>query len=340
MKNKFFRIGKKKIGNEEKVFIIAEIGINHGGKFETCKKMIKAAAKSGADSVKIQTINVDESYMSNTLSYRQFKNKNLSNKELLELKRYSKRLNIIFFSTPGDIESLKRLIKIKLPAIKISSGLATNLPLIRRAVNSMLPVIISTGFSLKEDLNELNKFIKKYKNKKIAILKCTSQYPAAAENLNLNSIEYLKKKFKLPIGFSDHSTGDLAAVVAVSKGAKIIEKHFTLNRSQKGADHHISLEPKEFKIMVNKIRLTEKMLGKKMLVMDSKIKNKRKSYLRYITAKKEIKKGEIFSLENIGFLRHKKNQQGLEPKYFFSLENKKSKNRIRKDQILKKKHLQ
>lgn len=339
MNKKYFKIGKKYIGNNKKTFIIAEIGINHGGKFTTCKKMIKAAARSGADSVKIQTINVDESYMPNTLSYRQFKNKNFSNKQLLELKRYSKKLNVIFFSTPGDIKSLKKLIKIKVPAIKISSGLATNLPLIGSAIKSMIPVIISTGLSLKQDLSVLKKFIKKYKNKKIAILKCTSQYPAPAENLNLNSIDYLQKKFELPVGFSDHTIGDHAAVVAVSKGAKIIEKHFTLNKFKKGADHHISLEPKEFKTMVNKIRLTEKMLGKKTLVVDRKIKNKRKKYLRYITAKKEIKKGETFSFENIGFLRHTKIKQGLEPKFFFSLENKKSKTRIRKNQIFRKKHL-
>ena len=229
MKINHFKIGKKYIGHNKKAFIIAEIGINHEGNFYRCKKMIKAAAKSGADSVKIQTINVDESYMPNTPSYRQFKNKNFSTKELLKLKKYSEKLNVIFFSTPGDIDSLIRLIKIKVSAIKISSGLATNLPLIDKAIKSKLPVIISTGLSLKKDLKELKKFINKYKNKKIAILKCTSQYPAEAKNLNISSIEYLKKEFKLPIGFSDHTIGDLAAVVAVSNGAKIIEKHFTLN---------------------------------------------------------------------------------------------------------------
>ena len=126
MKNKFFRIGKKYVGENKKVFIIAEIGINHGGDFKRCMKMIDAAVKAGADSVKIQTSDVDESYMQNTESYKEFKNKNFSNKELLKLKNYAESLGVIFFSTPGDLKSLMRLIKIKVPMIKISSGLATN----------------------------------------------------------------------------------------------------------------------------------------------------------------------------------------------------------------------
>ena len=340
MNNKFFRIGKKHIGENKKVFIIAEIGINHGGNFKKCMKMIKAAARAGADSVKIQTNEVDESYMQNTVSYKEFKNKNFSNSELLKLKKYSESLGVIFFSTPGDIKSLMRLINIKVPAIKISSGLATNLPLIGKAIKSKLPIIISTGLSMKKDLDELKRFIKKYKYKKIAILKCTSQYPADPSDLDLSAINFLKKKFNLPVGFSDHTMGDLAAVIAVANGAKIIEKHFTLNKYQKGVDHQISLEPKEFKIMVGKIRTTEKMLGNKTFKIRGNTKKKRKIYLRYLTVKKEIKKGDIFSLDNIGFLRHKISKSGLEPKYFFRLKNKKSEINIKKGQIFSRKHLQ
>jgi len=340
MKNKFFRIGKKYVGENNKVFIIAEIGINHGGDFKRCMKMINAAAKAGADSVKIQTSDVDESYMQNTQSYKEFKNKNFSNNKLLKLKKYSENLGIVFFSTPGDIKSLMRLIKIKVPAIKISSGLATNLPLIGKAIKSKLPIIISTGLSTKKDLDDLKRFIERHKYKKIAILKCTSQYPADPVDLDLNTINFLKKKFNLLVGFSDHTTQDLAAVVAVAKGAKIIEKHFTLNKHQKGADHKISLEPKEFKIMVEKIRIAERMLGNKHFKIRDNTKRKRKVYLRYLTAKKEIKKGDIFSLDNIGFFRHNKSKTGLDPKYFFSLDNKKSNINMKKGQIFSKRHLQ
>ena len=339
MKNKFFKVGKKYIGENKKIFIIAEIGINHGGNFKKCIKMINAAARSGADSVKIQTNDVNESYAPRTASYKEFKFKNFLDKELLKLKRYSESLGVIFFSSPGDIKSLKRLIRIKIPVIKISSGLATNLPLIGEVIRRKIPIIISTGFSDKKDLDDLKKFIDKFNFRKIAILKCTSIYPASSSELDLNSIKFLKEKFNLPVGYSDHSMGDLATVVAVSCGATIIEKHFTLNKLQKGADHKISLEPKEFINMVNKIRTTEEMLGKKVFRINDEIKKKRNMYLRYLTAKKDIKKGDVLSLDNIGFFRHNRKKSGLEPKYFFHLKSKKSKANFRKNQIISKKIL-
>ena len=340
MKNKFFKIKNRFVGDKKKVFIVAEIGINHDGNLKKCLKIINQAAKAGADSVKIQTNEVDESYMQNTESYKTFKNKNFSNSELLKLKKYSEKLGVIFFSTPGDIKSLNRLIKIKVPAIKISSGLATNLPLIGESLKKKIPTIISTGFSTKKDLNDLKKFISKFNFKKVAILKCTANYPANPGDLDLNSIDFLKKKFNLPIGYSDHSLGDLAPVIAVSCGAVIIEKHFTLNKSQKGVDHKISLEPKEFELMVKKIRTTERMLGHNTLKIRSEMKKKRKNFLRYLTVKKEIKKGDRFSYDNIGFMRHNKGKLGLEPAYFFDLKNKKSNVNMKKGQIFKKKILQ
>jgi len=339
MKNKFFKIGKKYIGENRAVFIIAELGINHGGSFKKCIKMIYAAAKAGADSVKIQTNDVNESYSIKSRSYKEFKSKNFSDKELLKLKKYSESLGVMFFSSPGDIKSLERLTKIKVPIIKISSGLATNLPLIGEVIRKKIPIIISTGFSDKKDLSDLKKFINKFKFRKIAILKCTSLYPAKANELNLNSVKFLKEKFNLPIGYSDHSIGDLAAIAAVSHGAAIIEKHFTLNKFQKGADHKISLEPKEFKLMVKKIRAVEKMLGHHMYKINSKVKKKRNLFLRLITARKKIKKGDKLSLDNIGFIRHAKGNLGLEPKYFFNLRNKRSKVNMNKGQVFTKRYL-
>ena len=295
MKNKFFKIEDKFIGGNKKVFIIAEIGINHGGDLKKCIKMIKAAASAGANSVKIQTNDVDESYMKNTDSYKEFKNKNFSEKELLKLKKYSKKVGVIFFSTPGDIKSLMRLVKIKVSAIKISSGLATNFPLIGESIKRKIPTIISTGFSAKKDLDNLKRFIDKFNFRKIAILKCTANYPAKPKDLDLNTINFLKKKFDLPIGYSDHSIGDLAPAIAASCGAKIIEKHFTLNKFQKGADHKISLEPREFKMMVKKIRTTEKMLGSNIFQITSGIKKKKEIIFKMSYCKKRNKKrGRLF----------------------------------------------
>jgi len=334
---KTFKIENKTIGPGYPTFVAAEIGINHNGSFDRCKKMIKSAFDSGADAVKIQTIDETQSYSKNSKSYKVFKNKNFNDAQLLKLKRFSKKLGIIFFSTPGDIKSLKRLIKLKIPIIKISSGLANNYPLIREIIRRKIPLIISTGLSTIDEINFLNKFIRSFKFKKIAIMKCTSQYPANPENLDLNSIDYIQRKFKLATGYSDHALGDVPVIVAVARGASIIEKHFTLNRSLKGADHHISLEPKEFKEMVQKIRITERALGKKIFTLRPTIKKNRRSFLRYLSAIQDIKKGDIFNLNNLGFMRRKnKKIRGLTPKAFFKIENRKSKFSFKKGQLITK----
>ena len=338
-KTNSFKIKNFEIGKPGTVFVIAEIGINHSGNFKICQKFIRAAAKSGANAVKIQTVDVDESYAKNTTSYKEFSGKNFSDKELHKLKKISRKLGVIFFSTPGDFKSLIRLAKIGLPIIKISSGLMTNFPLIGEALKRRLPVIISTGLSDSRDLENLDRFLQKFKSRKVALLKCTSQYPADDMNLDLQSIVYLKKKFKYPIGYSDHSLGDIAPVVAVSCGATIIEKHITLNKLKKGGDHKVSLEPKEFKLMVDKIRRVQKMLGNEEFKLKSLFKKKRKKILRYLTAKKEIKKGDIFSHENISFMGQNKRNIGLEPQYFFFFKNKKSKIYLKKNSMLKKTHL-
>jgi len=334
-KKTYFKVKNFTIGKSADVFVIAEIGINHSGDFKKCKKLIHAASKAGADAAKIQTIDVDESYTKNSQSYIAFKNKNFSNNELVKLKSYANNLGIVFFSTPGDLKSLIRLIKIKMPIIKISSGLSTNFPLIGEALKKKIPLIISTGFSTKNDLIDLKKFLNKFKSKKIVILKCTSNYPAKPNSIDLNSIKFLKEKFNLSVGYSDHTLGDTAPIAAVSLGATVIEKHFTLNKKQKGADHKISMEPKEFEVMVKKIRITEKMLGKGIFEENKEIIKKRKMFLRCLVAKKDIKKGDIFSLENIGFFRHPNGNSGLEPKYFYTLKNKKSKIKLKKGEIFK-----
>jgi len=338
-KRTFFKVKNFTIGRSEKVFIIAEIGINHNGDFAKCKRLILAASQAGANAAKIQTIDVDESYTKNSQSYKAFKNKNFSNNELIKLRNYANNLGIVFFSTPGDLKSLQRLIKIKIPIIKISSGLATNFPLIGEVLKKNIPVIISTGFSTINDLVELKKFLKNFKSKKIVLLKCTSSYPAHPNSIDLNSIKFLKNEFDLPVGYSDHTLGDTAPIVAASLGAVVIEKHFTLNKHQKGGDHKISLEPTEFEVMVKKIRLTEKMLGKGTFELSEEIKKKRKKFLRCLVAKKEIQKGDIFSLENIGFFRHPDGNIGLEPKYYYKLRNKKSKIKFKKGEIFINKHI-
>ncbi len=321
---KKFSIGRNKISRDGDVYIIAEIGVNHNGSELNCKKLIYQAKKCGADAVKLQIANPYLSYEKNHPSFKEFKNKFLSNQSLKRLQKYAKYVGITMFATPGDFESLNRVCKLKMPAIKISSGLLTNLPLIKEASKKKVPIILSTGMSYLKEISEAVKISKKYQNK-IAILKCTSIYPAPAETLNLNGIISLKKKFNIPVGYSDHYLGIESAVNAVSFGATIIEKHFTLNKSLKGADHKISLEPKEFSEMVKKIRLIQLMSGNSKLTPTKNEERNRKKNFRKIVISKKILIGEKFNINNVLFKRTFSSKKGLPPKYFFKINGKKAK---------------
>jgi|TARA_B100000929_G_C15496005_1_gene415997 sialic acid synthase SpsE len=333
------RLGNLKINNNSKTFIIAEIGINHGGSYKNCIKLISAAAKSGADAVKIQLVNRNESYQKGSSSFEIFNKKTFSLTVLKKIKKFCNKKKIIFFATPGDISSLFTLIKLKTPVIKISSGLMNNFPMIDLCIKKKIPIIISTGLATIKDLKDLKKFLNKKKFKNFSILKCTSEYPAQAHNLDLGGIKNLIFFFKCIVGYSDHYLGHTASLVAVMNGAKIIEKHFTLNKNLKGADHHISLEPKEFKTMVLEIRNLEKVLkygcARKI---DNNIKENR-SMLRKLVVIKNIKKGDVINFNNIGFQRLKKKQLSLDPANFFYIKNKKSRVNLKKDTVISKRQL-
>ena len=166
-----------------------------------------------------------------------------------------------------------------MPAIKISSGLMTNIPLVTKASKAGLPMIISTGMAFKKEIIDILKIVKKYNKSGTALLKCTSLYPAPDDTINLLAIDNFIKTFNVPIGYSDHSKDELPSLLAVGLGAKIIEKHFTLNKRQQGPDHKFSLEPKEFRNLVNNIRRVEKLMGKFTIKPDDKeINNREKNY--------------------------------------------------------------
>ena len=329
---------KNHIIGKNKTFIIAEIGINHNGKLSVAKKLVNAAKKSGADAAKLQIINPEDSYDKNTKSYKIFKKNLLTFSELKKLSEYSKKRGMLLFATPGDFSSLEIIKKLKFPLIKISSGLLTNIPLITEAAKLKKPLLISTGFANLNEINEAVKKIKKYHNR-IGILRCTSIYPAKNEYLNLSSINTLKKKFNHIIGYSDHSLGDLACTTAVSLGSKIIEKHFTLNKKQSGADHRLSMTPTEFKLMVKKIRIIEKSLGNKN-VFPTKIEEKiKKFYHRTIIASKTIFKNQKLSKNNISLKRTNKEGKRMHPREYFKIIKKKSKKKINKGDLINLKYL-
>jgi N,N'-diacetyllegionaminate synthase len=336
-----FKIGTKKIyKHPKKCFVIAEIGINHLGNFELCKKLILSAAKSQADAVKLQTLDPDESYIKDTLSYKQFKNTQFTMEEMFKLKKIAKKKNLAFFSTPGDFSSLYQLVKLRVDAIKISSGLMTNTPLIKEAAKSGLPIIISLGMGKKNEIINAYEAAIDGGSKKISLLKCTSLYPAPPNTLNLNNISILKKMFNIPIGYSDHTLDDLAAVTSVSLGATILEKHFTIDKKLKGGDNKISMMPDDFSKMVSKIRLIEKMLGNSEIEPNKIEIPERNKRHRFIVAKRDILKNETINIENIAFKRIKKpSKVALLPINFKNVVNKKIKKKIKKDSLIQKNFL-
>ncbi len=333
MLKKRFQISNSVITQKSKTFIISEIGINHEGNFEKCLKMISLSKKAGADAVKLQTINPDLSYAKNTHSYKEFLKTNFTDEELLKLINFAKKIGLIFISTPGSFEEVDKLKKFKCNAIKISSGQMTNYPLISYASKKKTPLIISTGMAY---LSEIVKAIKACdKNSNIALLKCTSLYPTKDELTNISSLNSLNKTFKNIVGYSDHTKDELSCIAAVAAGAKIIEKHFTLNSKKRGKDHHISLEPKKFQLMIHKIRRVEKMLGDEKIFPVKQEISRRKFFHRYIVAKKNINKGDKFNYDNLAIKRIKKGAlKDLKPQNFNKICRMKSKRKIRKDKTL------
>ena len=254
-------IAGRAVGRGEPCFVIAEVGINHGGDENLCAELIEVAAGVGADAIKLQTVTAAESYHPDTDSYRVFKDAALSPEANARMMARAAKAGVILFSTPGDPTALRQLFDLGVPAIKISSGLLTNLPLIEMAAAGGKPLILSTGMALASEVADAIKAARIGGCREMALLQCTSLYPAPAAALNLNAMAALARIGDCPVGYSDHHTGHLAVLAAVAGGAKLIEKHFTLDASLPGADHAISVEPPEFGQMVRELRDIEAMLG-------------------------------------------------------------------------------
>ena len=320
-----FKIENHLIGGN-KVFIIAEIGINHNGSLKVCKNLIKKAKLSGADAVKLQISNPEYSYEKNTPSYKIFNKNKLLFCELKEIKKFCKSLKITLFATPGDFQSLEIIKKLNFPAIKISSGLMTNEALLKEAIKLKKPIIFSTGMAYKNEIKKTVSILKRSKCKKFAILRCTSLYPCPEKFVNLNSLKSLQKEFPtIPIGYSDHTNGINACVAAVALGAKIIEKHITLKSNFNAPDKKVSIDVNNFKELVKQIRCIEKILGQENIFPHKAELKKRHLFFRSIITVKNISKGELFTKNNIALKRSLNKQLGLHPKHFFKIIGKKSK---------------
>lgn len=310
------------------VYIIAEMSANHCGDKELAKKIIAKAKEIGADAVKVQTYTADTITIDCDNEEFQIRDKNsLWNGENLyklyqkaytpwewqgELKQYADEIGIDFFSTPFDYTAVDFLESINVPCYKIASFEAMDYPLIKYAAKFKKPMIISTGVSSLEEIQGAIDACKEVGNNDITLLKCTSAYPAKLEDMNIITIKDMIDRFSpqdVKIGLSDHSMSNIPAITAVSLGATVVEKHFTLDRNLGGADSGFSLEPNEFKSLIDDIRSTEKVLGK----VDYTVNEKNRKFARSLYVVKDIKKGEKFTPENIRSIRP---SNGLHPKYY------------------------
>jgi len=305
MKKFIFEVGRKKFISFEKILVVAEIGSNHDNDFKKCKKLIEKAAKIGCDAIKMQMFKADELISIKHPAYKTLKGYELKSSWLSKISKICKRNKILFMCSPFYKDAIPLLKKSKCDVLKIASPEIKNLQLIKKAMNSGLPIIISTGDTNLQIINDAIKKFKRFNKRKIAILHCTSQYPASLKNLNLYNIDYLAKKFPgISIGFSDHSLDDQAACVASSFGVNIIEKHITLNRGSKGPDHSISMNVKDFKTMINKIRNLKIILGNKR---KKRLKDENTVYIN-IFSRKKLKKNKKIKLKDLICKRDFKNK--------------------------------
>lgn len=332
---------------EKRTFIIAEAGVNHNGNTVLAEKMIKEAKAAGADAIKFQTFKTEQliSRFAPKAEYQKCQTgNNGSQKEMVKqlelsfdqfkrLKRVADEEGILFLSTPFDLESIDFLNTLQIPYWKIPSGEITNLPYLERIAETDKPIILSTGMSEMDEItNVLNFFIKhRYERKKITLLHCTTEYPTPVEHVNLAAMDTMRSYYKTRIGYSDHSEGIAVSIAAAARGAEVIEKHFTLDRTLPGPDHKASLMPEELKEMVKAIRIVDKSIGNgRKEPSIEEIKN-RIAVRKSIVAKRPITQGELFSEDNI---TTKRPGNGLNPMRWYHILGTKAKRDYAEDELI------
>lgn len=319
-------IAGRKIGGDAPVYIIAEMSANHGQDFDEAVRMVHAMKEAGADAVKIQTYTADTLTIDcDTPDFKIGKGTLWEGRNLYQLygeaytpwewqpklQEVASGLGLDFFSTPFDATAIEFLERMNVPAHKIASFELVDIPLIRKVARTGKPIIMSTGMGSIEEIEEAVAAIREERNNHIALLKCTSAYPALPEDMNLCTIPDLAERFGVPIGLSDHTLGIAVPVAAVALGACIIEKHFTMDRSKPGPDSAFSLEPQEFKDMVDAVRVAEQALGKVSYALSEKEKASR-VFRRSLYVVRDVKAGEPFTQENLRSIRP---GYGLPPKH-------------------------
>ena len=330
-----------KIGDvdiSKRTFVIAEIGNNHNGNFDTAVEMIKKASEAGADAVKLQVFRAEGLVVKSAPShlphltgkesiFERYKSLEFSKKELEKLADLAEKIDLVFFASVFDLESADMIENI-VPVYKIASCDINNLPLIRHLVKKGKTIIVSTGMAALDEIRDATKEISK---DKLILLHCVSRYPTPIENANIRSIPFLYREFGVPVGYSDHTIGATACKVAVSLGAVLIEKHFTLDKKQPVGDHMLSMDPSDLKELVKAVRDIERSLGVYGKALSEEEQHVAGGMRRSLYAKIKIPKGSVVKAEMVVALRP---SGGLLPKELYKLLGKKAKTDIEKDSLL------
>ncbi|OOZ41873.1 hypothetical protein BOW53_02185 [Solemya pervernicosa gill symbiont] len=310
-------MGGRRLGDDTPCFIAAEIGINHNGDMKIAHQAIDAAVDAGADGVKFQNYVTEDFLSDKSLTYRyisqgreivesqyeMFKRCELSSMQLAELKAHCDERGVTFFSTPTGISSLRDLLELGVSLIKNGSDFLTHLDLIREMARSEVPTVLSTGMATVAEIDDAVGAYRSAGGDALLLLHCTSSYPTPPEDINLRRVPTLSQLFGLPVGFSDHTEGTVAAAGAVALGACFVEKHFTLNKHMPGPDHRFSTDPEEFGFLVRDIRNIESALGSSIVAPTKAEMMSRHDFRLSCTASRAMRLGEIVERNSMVFHR-------------------------------------
>jgi len=320
------QIGQRKVGTGQPVYVIAELSANHNHDFERAKRIVHAAHEAGVDAVKLQTYTADTITIRSNRECFRVKGGTLWDGRTLydlyheahtpwewqpKLKTLCAELGLDLFSSAFDPTAVDFLETMGVPVHKIASPELVDVPLIQKAARTGKPLILSTGMATLEEIEESVRAARSSGAKELALLRCTSSYPAPADEMNLRSIPDMARRFRVPVGLSDHTPGLAVSVAAVALGASIIEKHLTLSRADGGPDAAFSLEPEEFKALVVAIRSAEKSLGQ-VQYGPTVHESSTRVFRRSLFVVREMKRGEIFTPENVRSIRP---ANGLHPRH-------------------------
>lgn len=325
-------IGDRSIGSDHPTYVIAEIGINHNGDPELFRRMIRAVRDAGADAVKVQIVDAAKSYARTSPSYELFRRVEFDRATWRALVTDARAIEISVFATVTEPDALWFAVDLDLPALKVSSSNLTNVPLLRVIAETGKPIILSTGMSYLSEVDDAVRELEAHGCTQLAVLQCTSRYPTEPSDVNLRTLATLRNAFPYPIGFSDHTVGTTCSVAAVALGAKLIEKHVTLDRSLPGPDHHFSATPEEFATLVRAIRDVEAALGTPRKQPLAAELLDRQQLRRVLVAARDIVAGETFSVENVALKRA--TADGFDSKYYDAVIGRRARRAITRDESI------